>query len=673
MTSSEAEDLSWGFRSRLGLLIVLIISALAAAIWSSTREQGQGEPEDRRRLMVVTQDDSNVNYYAVLERGGFEIEVGRFAEFEAEARTQLPDSEASGAALLLELADVRGFGFVVFEQPASLDLSALELDPAIDSIDDLPGRDYVVLSVGDLAFPHRLSVDAIGDDPVLRMPGYGALEAMFEQPAISVREVEDRPTVEELQYEDAIEVARWMHERPATFATAIEFARNNLALALALDADARTLADWLHAPRADSGPRASTFETGSAVPTPDGGVLVIHHALEVISEDAQNLELRAAATMRIDYLAPAALAGDLAGATLELQACPSLAGGELVVAEQPRVEAALDGSTVAIATPDGRATIWRKRGGVGCEWIELSTLPMLDDELSVLAPTLAPEQHTIMATVVHDEDGALVRLWLAPEQPGAAPGQVDDRLTEVDPGLTDKAVALELLRVPNGKIGALAFVDDVHVAVLTRVPLPEEEQTTRVRADHALELLDRRRPGAHLRIPTEFFAESRALRELVLLAAGEPGKTGPSFALTTADGVDTQLITLTIRDGAWQNFEQALLAVPPAGEPAPELFTLTPDDLEVRELVRAPAIAALGYSPRAGLLGYAPADGGPAEIAVIGLDGAPARQLTHNTLVDTLPRLTADGRHVVFVTGVRSSLADTAFSIPRVTSVTAAP
>jgi signal transduction histidine kinase len=34
--------------------------------------------------------------------------------------------------------------------------------------------------------------------------------------------------------------------------------------------------------------------------------------------------------------------------------------------------------------------------------------------------------------------------------------------------------------------------------------------------------------------------------------------------------------------------------------------------------------------------------------------------------VDTLPRVTADGRAVVFVTGVRSSLSSAPFSVPRI-------
>jgi Tol biopolymer transport system component len=55
------------------------------------------------------------------------------------------------------------------------------------------------------------------------------------------------------------------------------------------------------------------------------------------------------------------------------------------------------------------------------------------------------------------------------------------------------------------------------------------------------------------------------------------------------------------------------------------------------------------------------------------LDGGPERRLTSNELVDTLPRFTADGRSVVFVTGVRSSLASVPFSVPRIAWVAAQP
>lgn len=639
MIGTDAEVSSWGFRSRLALLTLLSLGALAAALWSGLRDQGIGEPEDRRKLMVVKQPGTDADYHAVLERGGFVVEIETFADWEDDARASLPDSEADGVALLLEYADLRGFGFAVFEKPAQLDFSGIELEPSLDEIEQLDARDHAVLSVGDLAFPHRLGVDEIGEHSIVRMPGYGALEALFQQPAVSAREDEDRPTVAELQYEAAIEPARRMHQRPATFDQSIANAQATIGKALAADGDVRALVE--------------PFTTGSAVPTPEG-VLLVHHELVTFSGNALTLDQRPGETMRFEWLGEDALArlherGELDDSgELGVEPCASLAGGSIEMARQPRIEAAVDGSALAIFTGD-EVTVWRKLPQPGCTWVEHARLPSstFAGRSVVLAPRFAgggqsPSSSSVIAALdVDDAARARVLLWSMPE-----------------------LGALELLHVPDATFGGLAFIDDEHLAVLARTPLEPAQMTTTRRAEHALHLLDRRRPGAHLRVPAEFFAGERSLRELAVVEPAVEHEHGPRIALTlVANGVDTQLVVLTIGAAAWQRFIDGALAV--EGEPSELLFTLTPEELELQQVGRAPAIAALAVGPDA--IGYALAQGGvPAEIAVHSLDGGPERRLTNNDLVDTLPRFTADGRAVVFVTGARSSLSSAPFSVPRI-------
>lgn len=622
-TGSDADVLSWGFRSRLALLMVLVVSALGAALWSGLRDEGIGEPDDRRKVLVVTQPGSDADYHAVLERGGFVIEVGELADWESDARLQMPESEAQGVALLLEYADLRGFGFVVFEEPAKLDFNGLELEPPIEDIEQLDARDHVSISVGDLAFPHRLGVDDIGDPPRVRMPGYGALQAMFAQPAVHAREDDDRPTVAELQYEAALDLGRRMYERPGTFEQSIANARAAIDERLAVDASVRTLV----------GP----FMTGSAVPTPEG-VLLVQHGLDIYSDDARTLEQRAGETMHFEWLDDAAQASEL-----RTVPCPSLAGGSLDMRRGPQIEAAIDGSALSISMRDEPTVVWRKLAQPGCSWIEHTRIAdasrLAIGSRLVLAPRFPgwPDESTrsIVAEFgIDDVESAIVRLW-----PASSPNP------------------RELLRLPEGNIDAVAFIDDVHLVALSRVPLPSEEQISVRAAEQALHVLDRRRPGVHLRVASEFFAGGRSVREVAVV---EPATAehGPRFALTLVDnGVDTELVILTIGATAWQRFMQ--------GEQDAELFTLTPEELELRGLGRAPAIAALSVGPKAVV--YALADGvAPAEITVRDLDGGGERRLTHNELVDTLPRWTADGRAVVFVTGVRSSLSNDPFSVPRI-------
>jgi hypothetical protein len=626
---SDAEVSSWGFRSRLALLSLLIASALAAALWSGLRDQGIGEPENRRKLLVVTQPGSDADYHAVLERGGFVIEVESFSNWETDARAQLPESEAQGVALLLEYADLRGFGFVVFEAPAQLDFSGLELEPSLDELEQLDARDYAVLSVGDLAFPHRISMDEVGDHPFVRVPGHAALEAVFAQPAVSAREDDDRPTVPELQYEEAVEPGRRMVERPATFAESIASAHAMTDQALAVDTDVRRLV----------GPSV----TGSAVPTPEG-VLLVQHSLDVYSDNALTLEQRAGATMHFEWLGDAALARLHERGELTAEPCLSLAGGSVEMRHGPRIEAAVDGSALSISTGE-QLVVWRKLEQPGCTWVEDAKLSNaeLGGRATVLAPrTRSASSRAILAELGGDDEGnALVRAWVTSDEDGST--------------------ALELLRVPAAELTGLAFIDDVHLVALVRMPLAPEEQTTTHRLDHALHLLDLRHPGAHLRIPAEFFANGRSVRELAVVEPAVENEHGPRLALTLVDhGVDTELVVLTIGAVAWQRFVDGAGAQPEA-----LLFTLTPEELELRGLGRAPAIAALAVGPDA--IVYALAGGGvPAEIAVRELEDASERRLTHNQLIDTLPRFSADGSAVVFVTGVRSQLSDAPFSVPRI-------
>ena len=495
--------------------------------------------------------------------------------------------------------------------------------------EQLDARDHAVLSVGDLAFPHRLSVDEIGEHALMRVPGHGALEAVFQQPALHAREDDDRPTVAELQHEAAIEMGRRMVERPATFEQTIADARATIDSRLAVDADVRTLV----------GP----FTTGSAVPTPEG-VLLVHHALDIYSDDAQTLEQGIGDTMRFEWLDDAALARLRERGELSTTRCPSLARGSVEMSLAPRIEAAVDGSALAISMREQPTTIWRKLPQPGCAWIEIGTIEspsLLDRRVEVLAPRLPPgpegSARSLMAEFgIDDVERASVRLWLTPvEEP------------------------LELLRLPDGVVDTVAFIDDLHLVALARVPVGIEEPAPGWEYDQALYLLDRRRPGAHLRIPIDFFAETRRVRELAVVGPAVEGEHGPRLAVTLVDdGVDTELAILTIGAAAWQRFVD--------GEADPvELFTLTPEELELRGLGRALAIASLAVSPTA--LVHALADGTtPAEITVHRIDGGPERRLTNNDLVDTLPHFTADGRAVVFVTGVRSSLSSTPFSVPRI-------
>lgn len=648
------------------MLVLLVAVGLGLAIWSGTRKEGRGAPEDRKRVMVVMAG-GEVDYFAVLERGGFEIEVDSFEDWTEAAAATLPESELEGVALLLELADERGFGHVIFEAPAELDFGELEIEPAPSSVEDFASRDYAALSVGDYAFPHRLSVDDPGEQEILRLPGYGALQALFRQPQITAREEDGRPTVEELQYEADIRVAREMIARPADFEALIEGAGEKLVAALGEEPGVTMLVE--------------PFQTGTPIPTPDGGLLLFRHELEVYSDDAQTLELDIGPRMHFDWIGPEQLARGGGEAGYEAEACASLAEGAVEMSDLPQIEAARDGSTLALTFGDTDTQIWRKQAGPGCEWRRVAEVPPPSSArlgVGVLAPRLVGGESMLLARVEGRGGEARLRLWLDAEDPDdddepAGGGAV---LNEVEPG---GSRTVELLALEQVDLGLVRFVDGHRLAVLSSAHLDEDEQPARLvdakrRAEHALHLVDRRRPGAHLRIPTEFFAPDRRLREFEVLDAGGPDR-GPAFLISALNPDDeVELIELRVAAEAFADLDARLAAAreEDEGEGADEreLLTLTPEDLEVRVLLTRSSLFELVLSPDKSRLAFGFIDGpAPSELAVVELDGGEPRVLTDNEVRDYLPRFTADGRRLAFASLTRVWISQVPFSVPRIAEI----
>ncbi|EDM79689.1 hypothetical protein PPSIR1_16545 [Plesiocystis pacifica SIR-1] len=686
----EVEALRASVRPRIAVLGLAVLGALGAALWTATRDSGEGAPEERNRVLVVTQA-GDVDYYAVFEEGGFEVEVDRFEDWLAVAADVLPESEAEGAAKLLELADQRGFGFVVFEDPSAVDWSGVELEPAPDAIADFEARDYAAVSVGDFAFPHALSVDAVGDSPVLRLPGHGALEALFQQRKLLARVDEVRPTVAELQFESEIEVARQMIARPQEFDERIASAQGKLDDALGLETGVVSLMD--------------TLETGVAIPDPDGGVLVARHAIEIYSEDAQTLDLDVGDTMVLEWVPPELLTSALASAeagggalaarerlVIEgAQPCESLLGGELAMAESPRLHASRDGATLGVITRDSELMVWRREPGPGCNWRELGELSLPANpsaELGVLAPRMAEGDALLLARAEQSGDEAVLRVWLTEEafEPVVGAGAT---LTEVEAG---GAGSVELLRLPGVRMGPLDFVDPWRVAVLTRTPSDDPREPGG--QAHAVEFVDRRRPGAHLRVPTQFFAEGRQLLDLAVVEGVDAdGAFAPRVILVARSPQETiEIIELRLlAKGAARAARE--LATPPRGKGkgkgngkgrgaakagAPLLITLTPKDLEARVLARPIEPRGLALSPaQAGprMLAFAHrVDTHRREIGLVQLDatgdaGPETSSLTHNEFVDYHPRFLADGRALSFASSVRVWVSQEAFSTARIVGV----
>ena len=671
---SDLDALQGGFRARALLLGLVLVGGLGAALWSGTRQHGEGEPESRARLMVVSAG-AEVDYYRVLERAGFEIAVDSYEDWLATARSALPESEAEGVPLLIEHADIEGIGYVVLESPASYSLADLEIDiqPDPASIEAFDTREYAVLSVGDLAFPHHLSVDPLANEgpELVRLPGFGALEAVFEQPTLLVREDDERPTVEELHHEDAIKVGARMVGKPAEFAAAIAASEATIAAELAVDPEVRLL--------------VPEGEAGTAVPMPDGSVLVIHHPIEIYSRDANRLELQPAATLAVDYIGMPELAEFLDGGELKLEPCTSLAGGSLSLDDRPQLEAAADGSALAITTLEGGTELWHWAHTNDCEWRSLGVVEGLGEGRVQIAPgPPSPEAGlpslALIEVGVNLEGLDSVRAWsLAPDSvPTAVLGE-----GELEPG--PRLVQSELFRLEEGQLGRATFLDRNHVALLSSTALPVEQATNSWMREDVIHILDCRAPGAHLRVPTAFFAEETTLHEIAML---EPAKVapetsqvvhGPRLLLTASRAASPlQLLVLEIGAEAWADF---ITRAPAEAEleGASGLFTLTPEDLASHRLDTGEGDLRLGLSASEWVVAWVEADRrGPSEVAYLGVhlsadvvdpeSWTQPKRATQNALVDRLPRVVPQIPALTFSTQIKTELSTRTYSVPRITT-----
>ena len=625
---SDVEALSRSFRSRILLLVLLLGLGLGAALWTGLRDAGKGAPEDRRRIMVVT-DSGAIGQFDVLERAGFQIEVESVASWEDQAKIELPDTKATGVGLVLELADHRGVALLLFEDPSAFDFTGLAIEPALDTIERLPERNYLALSVGDYSFPHQLTVSDIGEHPLIRLPGYGALLTIFRQPLISARDNQDRPTIEELEYESAIRTGRRMVEASSELTRNIASKRAALERSLRDGSGARTM--------------LPTLSTGSPIPTPDGGIVVFHHELVFFSDDARSFGLEAGPQMQLSWLGPTAVAAGLESGDFVLEPCPSLAGGALNMADNPRIETAADGSAVVIGLDDGDATLWRKTADLGCQWEPVAAIERAELEGIELAPRLTGGDRTLAARIQRDEWGSQLMVWALPGgEGGGEGGELAQLIVDQD----------------DRRFTASTFIDDRHLAVAS------DELSYPMGTQARVDVVDRLRPGVLLRIPEELFIEGQTVRELVALAPASEA-AGPTLLLSAEDRAgQVQLIRVGIHAEAWGAFTNV----------DGPIVSLTAEQLDKAVLATVNNLTALSVGPDASLALYSfRVSGAPAELALLDLETGARRQLTHNAVRDYLPRVAADGSYLTFVSLMQVNLSSPPFSVPRALALTPTP
>lgn len=608
-------------RSKPLLLGLVVAAALVGATWSWAEQKGVGAPDEATNVMVVA--DGGFDHVGLLDRAGFNHPV-QASLAELEARAVKLELDGEGIEAVLALADEQGYGFVAFVDPQGLDFSDIELQDDAPEIG--PDTRYAVLSVGDLAFPHHLSVDPAASE-VVTMPGLGLLQALYAQSRLEPERelLEHHPTVEELQLQTAIEPGLFLVRRVAQ----LESTASNLAV----DIERRI--------SKGATPLGVPMESGAPLALPDGGVLSIVQDVSIVSRDAFLLDYELAPALRLEYTP----AGTLYEGPDRRVRCEALAGGELAVDEFPELVASPRGDVILVHTASKGLEVWLAHEGGRCAFQRAGVLPSpIEGEKDLGVPSASGR---IARTGIDSTGSSRLRLY--------------------DPGVSAEKVApIELAALSNTRLGKPMWLGERHVVIGGRTwGDPEVEPHDAVfvySVDH---------PGRVLRFDATLFGDGVRFRQMAPLAGEQH-----AFLLTTRES-PTRVFRIELGSEIDAVFERELEPQMVDGmevEPSP-LIVLGDEEFRRELLHEGGSLADPVVSPDGSWVVFSHhAEDEPAttaDIAALRLD-PPATELkilTSGPAEDRKPRFTADGKHVVFETRVELGLAAHTLAAPRIATL----
>ncbi len=627
-SQTDLEVLKGSNRSKFISLGVLL--ALAAGVfWYARRPGPIGASEDLSKVLVVTQ--SHHRYKPYLTRWGFGAQEGRAQTIIDEAQQQLPDEKLDGVPAILKLADWAGFAFVAFERPASVDFSGVSFADELPAF--LPHHRFAVVSIGDYAFPHKLTVNA-EPSRVMRGVDLDLLSALFAQQPLA-------DTLDTTGASPDALVLRTKVMEGIHRLTAVQDAEATIAK-IADKAEASLTTD-------EKGQPAPTLlggihESLQAVPLADGSTLMLSRAVH-FSSTGYNAELELDQTWEFTYLAPGATPGS------EREPCSALLGGSLEESgARPLFRTSPRGDAILIHV-DGASQIWRLDHGAGkplCNFVEVGKIevPLVRGEDP---GDPQPDGQVVRGRSINND-------WVIYT---AKPGD---------------AVANELIRTTQIRFGVPGWIGDNWIAApgISR------------HGYSGLYLFSPNHPDHALRLDSIHFDAATSIHE-VAPAPAPNGAPGPRLLVTASDDRGQRLYRVDAAQ-SWDALFASALATPsePAPAPAPavnpdpfdaidnledhddnglpegpRILNLDPTNLTLLPLtregwVRTPVAAPDGSAV---VFQVSDIDNGIAkaesrrEIASVSLDGSsPLRLLTRNGLDDHTPHFSADSNTVVFHT-----------------------
>lgn len=611
-SSTDLETLQRSGRGKVIVLGVVIAGALGAATYAFMRKTGTGNPEEAGKVLVVTRG-SWVGSSIALRDAGFETGEGTLKAWVDKAKDEVPDLDVDGLPAVMALADRFGWGYVMFEEPSEVDFSSLEFEGGPPTIP--ADAKWAAVSAGDFAFPHVITFNP-PPSKVLRDGSLPMLQALFEQEKLAALRKPESLAVDQLQLRDKLEEAlRKLDQVPDA---------ERLATKVVVDLDAQLV----DGERADPKPVriGAPLESLTAQPLADGSVLSIGREVDVVTRDAIRVDLKLGDAERFLFAAPMADPASRAP-------CESLAGGSVQVGDWRGIEWSDDGSTAVLSTHQGGEELWvvdAARAGA-CAWTSNGKLARPRRGLDG-SPVAGRAGRIARAGFV---DGLGVVSVMVPGEAEAELGMLESTVFKRVEWLDDEHLIALIDYESDGTswIALLSVRDTSRVAVLPIMV-----------ADGALG---------------------------ISAVAGIPGAS--AFIAATHDGRLVRVELPASPADLLANPPMAPEQTPLVADGRPTVYQLDPTKFTAKTLADPDGIEDLEVS-RDGRFAVMTVSGPVVdsdepwdrEIAAVDLSSGSLTVLTRNALRDSDPHFTADGKHIVFATGVDMPRSDWRLTVARI-------
>jgi len=611
----SASDLAAMQRSSRGKYVALavLLAGAAAVLFLYLRPGPFGKPEAAERVFVVP--TGNVHYLVILGQWGFEPVEGGLERMTSELQDKVPGASETGVAAALRLADWSGHAFVAFEDPARLDWSGIAIAGGVPSFE--PHHRFAVVSAGDLAFPHVMTLNDKPSD-VMSGASVDLLSALFAQEplASALRDDPGSPEVMLLRgkLESGIRTLRNVHAAEVRVAKVLDTSQARL-----------TTTETATPPPVLLG---SVREAMQTVPLADGGLLLVTNAMRLVTTNGDDTQASFATRHDLSYV-PAG-ADPLAGR----KPCTSLFDGAIEQTGARPLFVPSSRGDALVVHHEGISRVYTLAEGQ-CNFVHRG---------DIRAPLERKQDPGVPSS-----SGTVARLRL---------GDDDSAIATLKPG---DEVPLDLVRSPTLGLHYPVWLDDTALVAVSDPEQPDDPDAPQ--RNDGLLILSTAHPDRALRLDAANFGGAETIHTVV---PAPPGPKGPRVVVQSR----SQLYRVDFPRGVAELFAEPAKKRPRAADGEPLVVDVDTREWSFTPLVQdndrldmgSPAVA-----PRGDLVAFrirleskvAP------EIAVVPLTGGPMRVLTRNSLDDRDPTFTADGKSIVFSTFYEVDTTDWKVSIGR--------